>query len=95
MPATPNQPASSFLETSEIPAWLLSQFGPPGADGTWDGSSLADMIHDHGFKCEACAEVFGTAGELEDGCCEDCQTEFRLNGGRYTDMVREHGRVSL
>lgn len=39
-------PAEAEPSPGKTPNWLIEQYGPADADGTWGGLSLADMIHD-------------------------------------------------
>jgi hypothetical protein len=73
------------------PEWLLKAFGPADHDGTFGGMSVADMLHDHGFKCVGCGEVFGELGSVnEHGCCEGCEDGYRADWGGF-DALREYG----
>lgn len=55
---------ASPAQAETAPAWLTETHGPADPDGTWGGLSLDDMLHDHGFRCEACEEVFGSQADM-------------------------------
>lgn len=44
--AAPASPAEAEPGPGTTPNWLIEQYGPADADGTWGGLSLADMTHD-------------------------------------------------